>query len=385
MKRILMMVVVVMAAATTVTVHAATLQIKNVTAMQPWPWVKKVYISYECEGTRGDRTVIIQAEDKTSGKTYVVKCLSDETELTPGLHKVIWDLEAQGVTINSANVVFKVGVVPWYCVIDLSAGANASSYPVTYMDEPPSGGFNMNAYKTTNLVLRRIGPGSFMMGGRYKTTLTKPFFCGIFEVTQKQYELVKGSKTSYYRGDMRPVEQVSWNRIRGDSSAYNWPSSTSVDPSSFMGLIQARTGLKFDLPTEAQWEYACRAGTTSDYNNGGNTTNDMKLVGRYSANRSDGKGGYSQHTTVGSYLPNAWGLYDMHGNVDEWCLDWRGNLTSGVTDPVGPGSNVYSARIIRGGGWDNGARACVSTNRASGIPSLEYDSLGFRLVRTLSN
>jgi formylglycine-generating enzyme required for sulfatase activity len=163
-----------------------------------------------------------------------------------------------------------------YCVIDLSAGPKASKYPVSYLAAEPKGGFNTDEYKTTKLVLRRIEPGKFLVDGKLGVTLTKSFYCGIFEVTQKQYELVTGGNPSERKGDTRPVEQVSWNMVRGDSSTCDWPSSVKVDPNSFMGKIQARTGLNFDLPTEAQWEYACRAGTTSRYNNGGDSEADLK-------------------------------------------------------------------------------------------------------------
>ena len=262
-----------------------------------------------------------------------------------------------------------------YCVIDLSAGPNASKYPVSYLAAEPKGGWT-DEYKTTKLVLRRIEPGKFMMGGKYEVTLTKPFYCGVFEVTQKQFELVTGSNPSAYKGDMRPVERVSWNAIRGDSSKYNWPSSAHVDSSTFIGKIQARTGLTFDLPTDAQWEYACRAGTTSKYNNGGDTEDDIEKLGRYKDNQSDGKGGYSQHTTVGSYLPNTCGLYDMHGNVWEWCLDWRGNL-SGGTDPSGASSG--SKRALRSGGWSSGYFSCTTTFLGKEKPSCTADCFGFRL------
>ena len=270
-----------------------------------------------------------------------------------------------------------------YCIIDLSAGASAASYPVTYLDVPPDGGFNKAEYKTTKLVLRLIEPGSFKMCGKYDVTLTSPFYCGIFEVTQRQYELVTGSKPfSSYRGDMRPVDCVSWSAFRGDPSIYNWPDYADVDPSTFVGKLQSRTGLNLDLPTEAQWEYACRAGTTSDYNNGGDTTNDLKLVGRYKGNVSDGKGAYSvKHTTVGSYQPNGWGLYDMHGNVGEFCLDWYGGLASGGKDPVGPSSGTN--RVIRGGSYYNNAKVCASSYRSGTNPLKKYINEGFRLVRNV--
>ena len=285
-----------------------------------------------------------------------------------------------------------------YCVVDLAAGPNASKYPVSYLSAEPKGGWT-DEYKTKKLVLRRIEPGTFKMGGKYEVTLTKPFYCGVFEVTQKQYELVTGGNPSKYKGDMRPVEQVSWNAIRGDSAIYNWPSSVNVDSSTFMGKIQARTGLNFDLPTEAQWEYACRAGTTSKYNNGGDTEADLKKLGRFALNQKarcwkesdadfvrhepDGKGGCLEaHTVVGSYLPNAWGLYDMHGNVWEWCLDVHGNL-SGTTDTSNVSSKTH--RRLRGGSWNKGADRSTSSGLSHFPPSSKLVDYGFRLARTLSN
>jgi formylglycine-generating enzyme required for sulfatase activity len=153
----------------------------------------------------------------------------------------------------------------------------------------------------------------------------------------------------------------------------------TVDPNSFVGLLRSKTGLSLDLPTEAQWEYACRAGTTSSYNNGGNTESDLATLGRYWDNRNDGRGGYSEHTTVGSYAPNAWGLYDMHGNVWESCLDWYGSLANGTdgTDPLGPVSGWY--RVSRGGGWCYGASYCPSSYRDHS-PSADNENIGFRVA-----
>ena len=279
-----------------------------------------------------------------------------------------------------------------YMVVDISAGSGDAVYPVSYLTTVPEGGWT-DEYKTTKLVLRRIEPGTFMMGSTnaydynplHQVTLTQPYYMGVFEVTQKQYELVTGNNPSGYQGDKRPVENVSWNTVRGDSDTYNWPNSSAVDANSFMGQLRARTGLKFDLPTEAQWEYACRAGTMSDYNNGGNSVNDLKQLGRYNNNCSDGKGGYTEHTTVGSYLPNAWGLYDMHGNVWEWCLDCYGrSLEDGVADPVGTSSG--SGREIRGGGFISDAIHCRSAFRNSyaSPAATDFGRRGFRLASTLS-
>ena len=264
-----------------------------------------------------------------------------------------------------------------YLVIDLSGGASAMSYPVTTLMTPPEGGWT-DEYKTTKLVLRRIESGSFKMQGSYDVTLSKPFYMGVFEVTQKQYQLVMGSNPSKYIGDTRPVGSVAWYTIHGST---NWPSDKTVSSTSFMGKICAKTGLAFDLPTEAQWEYACRAGTTSQYNNGGDTEADLKTLGRYDINNGDGRGGYSEYTTVGSYLPNAWGLYDMHGNVWEWCLDRDGNLSSDIdpVDPVGPTSGG-SYRVARGGSWTDDAGDCTSCYRLGFSQTISYPYIGIRLV-----
>ena len=285
-------------------------------------------------------------------------------------------MNAEGLTFKSADVVFNVScetTPATYCVIDLSAGANATSYPVTYLAEPPSGGFNVNTYKTTKLVLRRLEAGTFKMQGSTNVKLTKPFFCGLFEVTQKQYTLVTGSNPSNLKGDTLPVEKVTYNAIRGSSNGAKWPSSSAVDSSSFMGKLRARTGLDFDLPTEAQWEYACRAGTTTAYSYG-NSANENYMW--YYSNSS------SKTHPVGSKRANPWGLYDIHGNVWEWCLDWYGTLSYG-TDPKGSSSG--SERVIRGGSWGDDAGTCASSYRNFISPSYEYYYLGFRLVRTLSN
>ena len=258
-----------------------------------------------------------------------------------------------------------------YCIVDLSAGSTASKYPIKWLAVPPAGGFNTDEYKTTKLVLRRIEPGKFKMGGKYEVTLTKPYYIGIFETTQKQYKQVTGSNRSRFNDDgRRPVERISWNTIRGDSTTYNWPNSANVDPSSFMGKMQTCTGLNFDLPTEAQWEYACRAGSDGEF--GG--TGRIDDMGWY----KDNSGGRPH--PAGQKQANAWGIYDMHGNVGEWCLDWKGDLLGGETDPVGSFSG--SKRIWRGGCWcECDPRNCGSSARGySATPSFaDSTHFGFRL------
>ena len=276
-----------------------------------------------------------------------------------------------------ACAVLGAGGTPYY-VIDLSGGASTNYYPVEILDGEPAGGWT-DEHKTTKLVLRRIEPGTFMMCNQVQVTLTRPFFIGVFEVTQKQYELVMGSNSnpSFYEGDMLPVDSVLWNDIRGDC---DWPTNTSVEVDSFMGRLRARTGLAFDLPTEAQWEYACRAGTTGDFN-----VPDQSLsnLGRYEGNGADGRGGreYDYMTTiVGSYMPNAWGLYDMHGNVEEWCLDYPSSFNDiASTDPVG--DETGSWREVRGGHYQSSsALSCRSLSRATNDPLFPNDYDGFRVI-----
>ena len=364
----------------------ATPEIRNVTAKQRFPWNGKVDITYEVVGdvaeglpTWNVPRLLVVATNRVVGTSYMaaVNALSGDAGTAEGMHHVVWDLNAQGIEFKSDNVVFIVAYMNramQYCVIDLSTGTDAVNYPVTYQNDPPTGGFNTGEYKTTKLVLRLIEPGSFKMCGSYDVTLTKPFYCGLFEVTQKQYSLIMGSNPSGFSGDNRPVEKVSYDMIRGSADGAKWPSSPDVDASSFIGKLRARTGLDFDLPTEAQWEYACRAGTTTTYSYGESANGNYMW---YNSNAS------SQTHEVGTRSSNSWGLYDMHGNVWEWCLDWYDNLTSGVVDPKGSSSG--SDRVRRGGGWSSNAGTCVSSGRGSSYPSDEYyNGGGFRLVRTLS-
>lgn len=285
-----------------------------------------------------------------------------------------------------------------YAIVDISGGPGAGSYSVSYQGQAPADLLTNDNYKTNKIVLRRILAGTYTMGSpaeelghqsdedQHPVTLTEDFYIGVFEVTQAQYENVTGDDPSQYKGSHRPVEEVSWNDIRGGT----WPGdplgSGEPDSNTFFGLLREKTGLAFDLPTEAQWEYACRAGRTTSLNSGENitTTNgecpNLNEVGRYWYNRDDGKGGYGEHTTVGSYQqPNAWGLYDMHGNVYEWCRDWYDDYpTSPVTDPLGGATG--STRVLRGGSWGNLPLICRSANRSVNAPANRLNSNGFRVL-----
>ncbi|MBP5639001.1 MAG: formylglycine-generating enzyme family protein [Victivallales bacterium] len=279
-----------------------------------------------------------------------------------------------------------------YMVVNLETGA------VHFSETAPD--LNKDTCRTTELWLRRIPAGTFMMGspddenGRednetlHQVTLTVDFFIGVFECTQRQWELIEGGKPSKHIGECRPVESVSYNMIRGNSDAgrAGWgKNGHGVDETSFIGRLRDKTGLPFDLPTEAQWEYACRAKTSSAFNSGQDLSsidNDIALndVGRFEYyRRHDGRGGYLEHTAVGSYAPNQWGLYDMHGNVWEWCLDWDGEYPAApVIDPQGAVSGTK--RVVRGGAYNNRAKECRSAIRGKSTPQSNYYGFGFRIA-----
>lgn len=229
------------------------------------------------------------------------------------------------------------------------------------------------------IAFRWCPPGSFTMGspsdeeGRYdgetqnKVTLTKGFWISETEVTQGLWQEVMGfNPSSNKAGPEYPVENVSWN-----------------DCQDFIRKLNSRYsqgGFKWALPTEAQWEYACRAGTTTAYFWGNALNGDMANCDGNFPCGTDTKGQYLEHTMpVQSYEPNAWGLYDMHGNVYEWCADWSGTYPEGaVTDPKGPLTG--SRRVHRGGSWSSDARYCRSARRGRLVPGYRFSHLGLRLA-----
>jgi len=224
----------------------------------------------------------------------------------------------------------------------------------------------------TGIEMLLVPPGVFEMGccfggdlPLHSVTLTSAFYLGRYEVTQAQWQEKIGANPSYYQmSPQHPVEQVSWNTIQGFLSA---------------------TGMR--LPTEAEWEYACRAGTTTPFHSGPgfpNGTTDGNLVGQiawYYYNTCSGGPG-CQTMTVGGKAANALGLHDMLGNVWEWCGDWYGGYTSAPqTNPAGPGSGT--SRVLRGGSWGNYTDNVRSEYRNNRMPSDADSSIGFRVARSL--
>jgi formylglycine-generating enzyme required for sulfatase activity/tetratricopeptide (TPR) repeat protein len=212
----------------------------------------------------------------------------------------------------------------------------------------------------TSIEFCRIPAGNFMMGEKgyqHPVTLTRDFYIGKYPITQAQWEAVMGKNPSNFKGDPNlPVESVSWE-----------------DCQRFINKLNTAAGKEICcLPTEAQWEYSCRAGSTAQYCFG----DDEKHLKQYAW--IDINSGLRTHS-VGQKQPNVWGLYDMHGNVWEWCSDWYEKYSSGsVSDPTGPSSG--SLRVLRGGSWSNYVWYCRSANRGSRTPSSRRNLIGFRLV-----
>lgn len=229
--------------------------------------------------------------------------------------------------------------------------------------------------------------------------LTRPYYIAVFETTREQLRRIMGKG----EGGSQPALKVSYDDLRGSvAQGIDWPrSGHGVATNSVLARLRARTGLAFDLPTEAQWEVACRAGTTSPWNDGSPlrayerpmtekripqwSDHAMDRLGRYYANGGADEG----PAPVGSYPPNAWGLYDMHGNANEYCLDWyrkAGDPAYAGDDPQGPLSSDSQSRVIRSGGYWNylfgAASACTSYARLLGdmcLPSTRHVAIGFRL------
>jgi len=221
-----------------------------------------------------------------------------------------------------------------------------------------------------------VPAGSFAMGSPageaghrqdevlHRVTVTRAFYLGKTEVTQRQWAAVMGANPSHFHDEAAPVEQVTWYEVQ-----------------QFLDRLNARGEGKFRLPTEAEWEYACRAGTKSVYSTGDVlSTSDANYDGRYPL-PGHAKGTYRETTTAAaSFKPNAWGLYDMHGNVWEWCADeYCPYPASSAADPFAQcGSGL---KVIRGGSWYFDAGSARSALRYTHAPHLRGFSIGFRVVR----
>ncbi len=224
---------------------------------------------------------------------------------------------------------------------------------------------------TLGMTFRLIKPGTFMMGSpetekhrshdeaQHQVTLTSPFYMAIHPVTQDIFERVMGYNPSWFKGERLPVEKVSWTEATKFIDSLN-------------SMLFGISSWAYRLPSEAEWEYACRAGTTTAYSFG-NSSDELEEFGWFGMN-SDW-----ETQPVGGKQPNPWGLHDMHGNIWEWCVDgWSHYPQDPVSDPIG---NPHSHhRIARGGCWGSHGGNCRSADRIRCHSASSYNDLGFRLV-----
>ena len=395
--------------------------------------------------------VSIGGEAVCNAKGAVWRKVTEADADSEGKYTITWrpDLSWEGHKVSLADGGARAVVTAWaldntpdYMVVDISAGAqpNTQKY-YTSTNFLPGGLLGNPDYRTSSLVMRKIlaKDVTWTMGssnvetkrvtdGRedtHKVTLTNNYYIGVFPVTQAQWAQVAANSSirAWFTREVayRPMESVCYCDIRTGVNTdsidlnYAWPSNPC--PSSYLGILRDRVGLDFDLPSEAQWEFAARAGNGTGYwgrsgfdiKNIGNDSN-LSVLGRYQYN--GGKVGANHEdepeqdcgvengtAIVGTYLPNDWGIYDMHGNVFEICLDLyekdiavamdaEGNPYNGRTN-VNPSNPEYtlsgsrsSSRVGRGGSWKTQATNSRPAARVSYTFDNRTNNYGFRLVCT---
>lgn len=234
-------------------------------------------------------------------------------------------------------------------------------------------------YKGAHQQFRWCEPGKFLMGSpeeeaeRYddetqqEVVLNNGFWIADTAVTQALWDAVMGYNPSHFKGDSRPVDTVNWD----DTQDF------------ILRMNEIKPELKLQLPTEAQWEYACRAGSTTPFCWGEQVNSELVNFDGSNIYNDSRKSEYREETIdVKSLYQNGWGLWQMHGNVEEWCQDWSGEYSAErVVDPKGPESG--GDRVLRGGSWFRYGRHCRSAFRFNGVPSYRSNNFGFRLARGL--
>ena len=386
---------------------------------QRYPWNGLVDIDYTIDGIKGDAndyTVTVSWESVTAeaeGTAALFDNLAGcDLPTANGAHRVTWNAAADGLEFlaKDLKVTVRLDYAPVaeqeadYMIIDVSAGKNAAEYPVRLVAtgaDYSTENFNHHLYKQSKVVLKKVKAGEFWMGEnnvasgtgetRHRVLLTDDYWLGVFETTQKQIELVTGVVKSGYKTDS--ATELAAERPEG-SVSYDVTMHPTDGMISRLNLrAQCREALLtgFDLPSEAEWEYACRAGTETKYSWGSDSTDvaDDYAWGSGNAN--------SMTHAVGQKRPNAWGFYDMHGNVGEWCRDWAYNYplysaTHVSTNPVGMVWNRM--KVLRGGSYHgsfgiktSGGREMGQTvpNQTGGGYNPSYASqFGFRLYKQIT-
>ena len=394
-------------------VAAPTISIDRV--QQRYPWNRLVDIDYTLSGLTGDVNdyrIVFTASAVTNGVAISVVCsnfldyAACDLPTAEGASRVTWDAAADGAGFfaKDATVAAQLVYQPVtqtdadYMIVDLSSGASSAAYPVRYVRFPRNNDFsvqfNRPRYKTTHLVLRRVEAGTFTMGNgtsgaalAHTVQLTQDYYLGLFELTRTQYLSVVGGKDpSSMKHTDTPESPTAWCPVG------KLPQTTILAGDGVLARLTARATCRgegvgsFVLPTEAQWEYACRAGTTTKYFWG---TSDA-LAGNYAWYKDNCLGA---DQAVGLKLPNPWGFYDMAGNADEWCNDCYANYTDdpayvagGTTvDPKGVASAANA--VLRGAYWtysETRLGDLTSYIRYNAPSGSDYSNHGLRVSLTVS-
>ena len=326
--------------------------------------------------------------------------------VAPGTGKRIkWKARADLPNVGLTDAAVRVTAIATnhfaglYMVVDLSRGKDSAYWPVQYTACKPD--TNSPAFYTTELWLRRVPAATFQMGYGtsgtaspvHSVTLTRDFYCAVVPTTRAQHLLIRGKNTygNFWPNgegldangdpfDYYPLSKdVSYNEIRGSA----WPDEDGVTAGTVIGRLRARTGLQFDIPTEAQWEYACRAGHSGNTFNDGTSyaKNAYVSLGWGQANSDWSSSSKDDHWhPVAKLKPSDWDFYDFYGNVLEWCRDWYAAYTAdAVSNPVG--AETGSTRVSRGGSYALDSSVLNSYARRNKIAVTTHDNnSGYRLV-----
>jgi formylglycine-generating enzyme required for sulfatase activity len=389
---------------------------------QRYPWNGYVDIDYTVSGieaTDDANDYFVSFSVTTGGVTAVcsnfLTYAGCDLPSANGSHRVTWNTVADGYAALvpdgsvKASLTYDIGTLSdsTYMVVDLSAGT-AGPYPVRFIrTDMPTSVFNKDLYKTSRLVLKRVPAGSFWMGvgttewtvdrygnitewsgvSRQYVQLTEDYYLAIFETTAQQYKLIVGTSLATKDSATAPKFGLFWNETVPDQPFNNL---------STRATCRGRQVSGFSLPTEAQWECACRAGALTTYYNGKNYTGqqaaDKTMYGNFCMCTDTGTYGPTVskngqgHALVGQFAPNAWGFYDMAGNVAEWCSDWYAaypappegmawDETNPLVNPTGPETGTI--HCLRGGCFDGGWNVIASGKRQA-VPSTTTSNNAYR-------
>ena len=398
---------------------SASVTISDVIVRQQWPWNGKVNIDYvlsDPSGGEHDINVVLRNADQVITNEYG-SLTGDLFGVKSGAHRIVWDPQfnspayADKVMADFSVTLSTDDDAAAYMVIDLSGGAGAAQFPVTFTNRPPADGWNQDVYKTTKLVLRHIPAGSFRMGSPdddeighstsreklHTVTFTNDFYIGVFEMSYAQYSNIVHTVEEYSAGaagSKTAIGYVTTGMLRGAGTVSDKKNYYAIETDSFFGRFNDKfsftgkyAGYAFDLPTMSQWEYACRAGTTGAWNDGTtitNSTTDAQL-GRIAW--------YRQNTSlwpkeIGTKsVANNFGLYDMHGNVAELCVDKPKGGSGAIwwteeslVEPLCQTDAWSWNNVNRGGNVQTYASACRSASTSSNNDANGAKDLGFRMA-----